>query len=95
MRYFKDPMRDFAVTALAGPVSNLAQVMVYSLIFHAAMALESLAILDDVLARRRSIALLYRELLGDIPCIGSQAVRREDASARRLRRFIAARSPTP
>ena len=39
IRQFKDPMRDFAMTALAGPVSNLAQVMVYSLIFHGAMAL--------------------------------------------------------
>jgi Zn-dependent protease len=39
IRQFRDPMRDFAITALAGPVSNLAQVMVYSLIFHGAMAL--------------------------------------------------------
>jgi len=39
IRHFKDPMRDFAITAAAGPVSNLAQVMVYSLIFHGAMAL--------------------------------------------------------
>lgn len=39
IRQFKDPMRDFAMTALAGPVSNLAQVMVYSLIFHGSMAL--------------------------------------------------------
>jgi Zn-dependent protease len=39
IRQFRDPMRDFAITALAGPVSNLAQVMVYSIIFHAAMAL--------------------------------------------------------
>jgi Zn-dependent protease len=39
IRQFRDPMRDFAVTALAGPVSNLAQVMVYSIVFHAAMAL--------------------------------------------------------
>jgi len=37
IRRFKDPMRDFAITALAGPVSNLAQVMVYSIIFHGAM----------------------------------------------------------
>jgi len=40
IRQFKDPMRDFAITALAGPVSNLAQVMVYTIIFHVAMALE-------------------------------------------------------
>jgi Zn-dependent protease len=39
IRQFRDPMRDFAMTALAGPVSNLAQVMVYSIIFHGAMAL--------------------------------------------------------
>jgi Zn-dependent protease len=39
MRYFKDPMRDFAMTALAGPVSNLAQVMAYSILFHGARAL--------------------------------------------------------
>ena len=40
IRQFRDPMRDFAITALAGPVSNLAQVMVYTIIFHVAMALE-------------------------------------------------------
>jgi Zn-dependent protease len=39
IRQFRDPMRDFAMTALAGPVSNLAQVMVYSLIFHVSMVL--------------------------------------------------------
>ncbi len=39
IRQFKDPMRDFAITAMAGPVSNLAQVMVYSLIFHVAVLL--------------------------------------------------------
>lgn len=39
IRQFRDPMRDFAITAMAGPVSNLAQVMVYSLIFHGSMAL--------------------------------------------------------
>jgi Zn-dependent protease len=39
IRQFKDPMRDFAITAMAGPVSNLAQVMVYSLIFHGSMSL--------------------------------------------------------
>ena len=38
-RYFKDPIRDFAVTALAGPVSNMAQVLVYSLLFHASVSL--------------------------------------------------------
>ncbi len=40
IRQFRDPMRDFAITALAGPVSNLAQVMVYTIIFHVAMSLE-------------------------------------------------------
>jgi Zn-dependent protease len=40
IRRFRDPMRDFAVTALAGPVSNLAQVMVYAALFHAGMWLE-------------------------------------------------------
>jgi len=39
MRQFRDPMRDFAITAMAGPVSNLAQVMVYSVIFHVSMSL--------------------------------------------------------
>ncbi|MFH1688701.1 MAG: site-2 protease family protein [Candidatus Eisenbacteria bacterium] len=38
MRQFKDPMRDFAITAMAGPVSNLAQVMVYSLVFHVSLS---------------------------------------------------------
>ena len=36
IRRFRDPMRDFAMTALAGPVSNLAQVMVYAGLFHVA-----------------------------------------------------------
>jgi Zn-dependent protease len=40
IRHFRDPMRDFAVTALAGPVSNLAQVMVYAGLFHLGMRLE-------------------------------------------------------
>lgn len=39
VRYFRDPIRDFAVTALAGPVANMAQVLVYSVLFHAAQAL--------------------------------------------------------
>ena len=39
IRQFRDPMRDFAITAVAGPVSNLAQVMVYSIIFHVSMSL--------------------------------------------------------
>ncbi len=39
IRQFRDPMRDFAITALAGPVSNLAQVMVYTVIFHVSMSL--------------------------------------------------------
>ena len=38
-RHFKDPMRDFAVTALAGPVANIGQVLVYSVIYHGALAL--------------------------------------------------------
>lgn len=37
-RNFRDPMRDFAITALAGPVSNMAQVLVYSIIFHAVLS---------------------------------------------------------
>ena len=37
IRRFRDPMRDFAMTALAGPVSNLAQVMIYAGIFHVGM----------------------------------------------------------
>ena len=39
IRQFRDPMRDFAITALAGPVSNLAQVMVYTVIFHVSTSL--------------------------------------------------------
>ncbi len=39
IRQFRDPMRDFAITAVAGPVSNLAQVMIYSIIFHVSMSL--------------------------------------------------------
>jgi Zn-dependent protease len=39
VRYFKDPIRDFAMTALAGPASNMAQVLVYSLILHAGIAM--------------------------------------------------------
>jgi Zn-dependent protease len=39
MRNFRDPIRDFAMTALAGPVSNMAQVLVYALLLHAALAL--------------------------------------------------------
>ncbi len=39
IRQFRDPMRDFAITAAAGPISNLAQVMVYSIIFHVSMLL--------------------------------------------------------
>lgn len=39
VRYFKDPIRDFAMTALAGPVSNMAQVLVYSLILHGGIAM--------------------------------------------------------
>lgn len=39
VRYFKDPIRDFAVTALAGPVANMAQVLAYSIVFHGAQIL--------------------------------------------------------
>jgi Zn-dependent protease len=39
VRYFKDPIRDFAVTALAGPVANMAQVLAYSIVFHVAQTL--------------------------------------------------------
>jgi FlaA1/EpsC-like NDP-sugar epimerase/dTDP-4-amino-4,6-dideoxygalactose transaminase len=42
--------------------------------FHAAMALESLALLDRTLARRRELALRYVAGLADVPGIRSQVV---------------------
>ena len=42
--------------------------------FHAAMALESLAILDRTLARRRELAMRYVAGLADVPGIRSQVV---------------------
>jgi len=38
IRRFRDPLRDFAVTALAGPVANLLQVVVYVVIYRLAVA---------------------------------------------------------
>lgn len=38
-RHFRDPMRDLAMTALAGPVANMAQVLAYAVIFHVTVAL--------------------------------------------------------
>lgn len=38
LRYFKDPLRDFAITAVAGPVSNGAQTVVYALLFKLAVS---------------------------------------------------------
>jgi len=33
IRRFRDPLKDFAITSLAGPASNMAQVVVYALLF--------------------------------------------------------------
>ncbi|MBD3347962.1 MAG: site-2 protease family protein [Candidatus Eisenbacteria bacterium] len=38
IRLFKDPLRDFAITSLAGPASNMAQVVVYAVLFKVATA---------------------------------------------------------
>ncbi len=38
IRRFRDPLKDFAVTALAGPVANLLQVVVYVAIYKLAVA---------------------------------------------------------
>lgn len=38
IRRFRDPLRDFAVTALAGPVANLLQVVVYVAVYRLAVA---------------------------------------------------------
>jgi FlaA1/EpsC-like NDP-sugar epimerase/dTDP-4-amino-4,6-dideoxygalactose transaminase len=48
--------------------------------FHAAMALESLNLLDRTLARRRELALRYVAGLADVPGIRSQAVPLADLS---------------
>jgi FlaA1/EpsC-like NDP-sugar epimerase/dTDP-4-amino-4,6-dideoxygalactose transaminase len=48
--------------------------------FHAAMALESLELLDDTLARRRKLAALYTDLLEDLQGIDCQEVRGGDVS---------------
>ncbi|MBD3366677.1 MAG: site-2 protease family protein [Candidatus Eisenbacteria bacterium] len=39
IRYFKDPLRGFAITSAAGPGSNFLQVIVYALIFRTAVHL--------------------------------------------------------
>jgi Zn-dependent protease len=39
IRRFRDPLRDFAVTSLAGPASNLAQLAVFVVLFRVASAL--------------------------------------------------------
>jgi dTDP-4-amino-4,6-dideoxygalactose transaminase len=48
--------------------------------FHAAVALESLEMLDDTLAHRQHIAGRYAELLADVPGIRRQLVRDDDSS---------------
>jgi dTDP-4-amino-4,6-dideoxygalactose transaminase len=48
--------------------------------FHAAMALESLELLDESLERRRFLASLYRGYLGDVPGIELQAFSSRDTS---------------
>ena len=48
--------------------------------FHAAMALESLEMFDDTLARRRAIAALYSDLLADVPGVRAQAIGAQDLS---------------
>jgi dTDP-4-amino-4,6-dideoxygalactose transaminase len=49
--------------------------------FHAAMALESLALLDDTLARRRELAARYVDGLRDVPGIRPQVVPLEHVSS--------------
>jgi len=39
IRYFRDPLRGFAISSAAGPVSNFLQVVVYALIYRTAAAL--------------------------------------------------------
>jgi dTDP-4-amino-4,6-dideoxygalactose transaminase len=48
--------------------------------FHAAMALESLALLDDTLEQRRKLAALYRDLLEAVPGISTQQIDDADTS---------------
>lgn len=48
--------------------------------FHAAMALESLELLDESLERRRYLASLYRDYLDDVPGIEFQAFSSRDTS---------------
>jgi dTDP-4-amino-4,6-dideoxygalactose transaminase len=48
--------------------------------FHAAMALESLELLDETLERRRKLAALYTDLLAEIPGVRCQSVPDTDAS---------------
>lgn len=48
--------------------------------FHAAMALESLELLDDHLKRRRALAACYRSLLDEVPGLTAQAVDDGDVS---------------
>ena len=40
IRRFRNPLRDFAITALGGPVSNLLQVVVYVVLFRIAVAMD-------------------------------------------------------
>jgi len=35
IRRFRDPLRDFAITAMAGPASNIGQMIIYVLLFRA------------------------------------------------------------
>src|SRR5262245_7127459 len=48
--------------------------------FHAAMALESLEMLDDALEHRRRLAAAYRDLLADVDGIRCQAIPDDDTS---------------
>ncbi len=48
--------------------------------FHAAMALESLEMLDETLGRRRELAALYLSILADVPGIETQQVAVNDES---------------
>jgi FlaA1/EpsC-like NDP-sugar epimerase/dTDP-4-amino-4,6-dideoxygalactose transaminase len=48
--------------------------------FHAAMALESLELLDELLERRRALAEAYRKLLADVPGVTLQQIPHADAS---------------
>jgi FlaA1/EpsC-like NDP-sugar epimerase/dTDP-4-amino-4,6-dideoxygalactose transaminase len=48
--------------------------------FHAAMALESLELLEETLERRRKLAALYRELVDEVPGVRCQEVHGTDLS---------------